>query len=126
MVMPPTNWERSGDRVEDPTGGEHASHVGDANLAGVDVDVDLGELGAEREAGAFWLPGDVIAGGDLDREADRRHAVGRPFLHGVDGFADRPRPRRCAHGRRASPPADQSRQRFPTCLARTVPLGQGE
>ena len=45
--MPPMNCERASTRVDDPAHREDAEHPRHPDLAGVGVDVDLGELRAE-------------------------------------------------------------------------------
>ena len=73
-------------RVDDPPGGEHTEQPRHPDLAGAGVDVDLGELGAER------VPGEV--------------GIGRHILRGV--AAAHGRPHSSAGPRTPSPPPNPS------------------
>jgi integrase len=46
--------------VEDVAGGEHSDEARDPHFGGVEVDVDLRELGTEGEPGDVGAPGDVL------------------------------------------------------------------
>ena len=66
-----------GARVDDPAGGEHAEQPRHPDLAGVAVDVRLGELGAERVHGVP-LGGRVLLGAAVGARPRRRGSA--PYL----------------------------------------------